>query len=277
MISDDCSTDNTWQIIQSFSDPRIVARRNSVNIGEYNNRNKILEIANGKYILYIDGDDILYKNSLQTIYNYIQVFPAAKSIWGVHHSYFDFIVFPYEFQKEEITGLNFLSTYPISQIGFAETVFDTEALKMIGGFNTKYSIGDTYIKRRFACEFPVLLVVSGFTFWRQTGDQASKIAQKNLKNLTDLLLIDKEILYAEYFPLKGEDFKKAELNYNIRRIKLIFKNSILKLNIVKFFRLLKVVGVPTQDIKFIFQKGDYSYKLNSSGDKPLMNNYNFKK
>ena len=60
IISDDCSTDDTWDIIQEYKDGRIKAWRNQTNIGEYPNRNIVLRQAKGKYFLFIDGDDLTY-------------------------------------------------------------------------------------------------------------------------------------------------------------------------------------------------------------------------
>ena len=60
IIADDCSTDKSWEIICKYDHPQIRNFRNENNIGEYFNRNKALEAARGKYLLFVDGDDILY-------------------------------------------------------------------------------------------------------------------------------------------------------------------------------------------------------------------------
>ena len=59
IIGDDCSIDNTWEIINDFNDSRIVKYRNDTNLGEYPNRNKAVTIAKGDWILFIDGDDVM--------------------------------------------------------------------------------------------------------------------------------------------------------------------------------------------------------------------------
>src|ERR1039458_6787046 len=64
LICDDCSTDQTWAIIQGYVDTRIRAIRNDKNIGEYANRNQALFRAEGKYLIFIDGDDYLYPHCL---------------------------------------------------------------------------------------------------------------------------------------------------------------------------------------------------------------------
>jgi len=63
IISDDCSTDNTFEIIENAitnynGSHRIVLNRNVSNLGVANHVNKILEIANGELIVLAAGDDV---------------------------------------------------------------------------------------------------------------------------------------------------------------------------------------------------------------------------
>lgn len=213
LISDDCSNDNTWEIIQEYNDTRIRSWRNEFNLGEYTNRNKTLYEAKGKYIFWLDGDDIFYKNSLRDYKELINNFPSTAAIWGVSQLQVDFIVFPYLFSPEEITRFNFLSLYPITLFGFAETLFNREILISIGGLKENYMIGDTYIKRRMACEYAILVIPAGKSFWRKTSNQATQRVQKNLINLIETFKIDYEILTSNYFPLKGEEYKLAFYNF----------------------------------------------------------------
>ncbi|MBI1781721.1 MAG: glycosyltransferase family 2 protein, partial [Sphingobacteriales bacterium] len=209
LISDDCSGDDSWDIIQTYRDPRIKAWRNTQNIGEYPNRNKVLKEAKGKFILYIDGDDLLYKDALEDYARFAVAFPKAKGIWGVYPVYFDFVVFPYLFNPQELTALNFLSLYPVTVVGFTDSVFEVASLKEIGGFDGRFAIGDTYIKRKFCCFYDVLLVPAGRAFWRQYPQQASNRVRRHYQQLKETLLIDKEMLEAEYFPLHGNDKARA--------------------------------------------------------------------
>jgi glycosyltransferase involved in cell wall biosynthesis len=60
IIIDDCSTDNSVEIIQSFHDKRIVLLKNEINSGIAKTSNKGLKIAQGKYITRMDSDDIAF-------------------------------------------------------------------------------------------------------------------------------------------------------------------------------------------------------------------------
>jgi len=58
IIADDCSKDNTEDIVKHFMDPRITYFKLDKNSGAAIARNKALEKANGKYIAFLDADDI---------------------------------------------------------------------------------------------------------------------------------------------------------------------------------------------------------------------------
>lgn len=57
-VIDDCSTDNTAQILEKFStDPRIHYLRQSVNQGVAAARNRGIREAKSKYVAFLDADD----------------------------------------------------------------------------------------------------------------------------------------------------------------------------------------------------------------------------
>ena len=58
IIVDDGSTDNTADIVTSFSDPRIRYLSNEQNMGAALTRNKALREAKGHYIAFLDADDL---------------------------------------------------------------------------------------------------------------------------------------------------------------------------------------------------------------------------
>ena len=63
IISDNCSTDNTYNILQYYSNrPRWTIRRNEVNIGALNNMSALVELAEGKYTAIYHADDIYEPN-----------------------------------------------------------------------------------------------------------------------------------------------------------------------------------------------------------------------
>ena len=57
-IIDDCSTDNSLQIIESFQDSRIILRKKEKNTGYTESLNWGIDQARGKYIARMDADDV---------------------------------------------------------------------------------------------------------------------------------------------------------------------------------------------------------------------------
>lgn len=276
IVADDCSPDDTWEVVQEFSDSRIRCWRNEQNIGEYANRNKVLHEARGKYILYIDGDDILYKDALLEYAKFASAFPTAGGIWGVHSIFFDFVAFPYLFTPEALSALNFLSTYPVTAVGFTDSVFKTEALLALGGFDESFAIGDTFMKRKFCCFYNVLLVPAGRSFWRQHPQQASNRVRFFYRNLIETFKIDKLLLESAFLPLDTNELAIAQMNFRIRTIKLIVLNTIRKGKIVDFFKLVIKLGIPFTDFFLLFKKGNYTYSAGGTPSAPLLNEYNLK-
>ncbi len=73
IIVNDCSTDNSDKIIESyFDDPRVVRINNEENIGVFNSRNRALKFARGKYIALLDSDDISMLDRLKLQFNYLE-------------------------------------------------------------------------------------------------------------------------------------------------------------------------------------------------------------
>ncbi len=63
LIADNCSTDNSVEIIKSFSDPRISFFQNSQNIGMTGKWEKVRSLAREKYIWFINADDLVEGNN----------------------------------------------------------------------------------------------------------------------------------------------------------------------------------------------------------------------
>jgi len=72
IIVDDCSTDNSVEIINGFKDERIRLQINSTNSGAAISRNKALEMAKGRYITFIDSDDLWLPQFLEKSIAYLK-------------------------------------------------------------------------------------------------------------------------------------------------------------------------------------------------------------
>lgn len=66
IITDDCSSDNTLEILREYAcaDSRIKFIRNETNSGAGFSRNRSIDAAKGKYIAFLDADDLWLENKL---------------------------------------------------------------------------------------------------------------------------------------------------------------------------------------------------------------------
>lgn len=65
LIVDDCSTDNTDEVVGAFNDCRIKYFHNEVNSGAALTRNKAMREAQGEWIAFLDSDDLWAPEKLQ--------------------------------------------------------------------------------------------------------------------------------------------------------------------------------------------------------------------
>lgn len=65
IIIDDCSTDNSVEVINNFGDPRIVLIQNEKHSGAAISRNKALKAAKGRWIAFLDSDDLWLPQKLE--------------------------------------------------------------------------------------------------------------------------------------------------------------------------------------------------------------------
>lgn len=72
IIVDDGSTDRTREIIESFTDPRIIKVYSDRNRGLITTRNRIAQLAKGKYLALLDADDRAFPDRLALQVAYLE-------------------------------------------------------------------------------------------------------------------------------------------------------------------------------------------------------------
>ena len=83
IIIDDGSSDKSWKIIQDYAkqDKRIIAIKNKENLWISWNRNKLLEKAKWKYIVWQDSDDISMHDRIEKQYEYMKLHTDIWACW----------------------------------------------------------------------------------------------------------------------------------------------------------------------------------------------------
>lgn len=72
IIIDDGSTDNTYNVVCSFNDVRIKYFKNTTNLGTAIARNKGLYESQGRYIAFLDSDDLWLPEKLEKQINFME-------------------------------------------------------------------------------------------------------------------------------------------------------------------------------------------------------------
>jgi len=87
VVSDNASTDDTTEVVRSFSDDRLCHRRHEHNVGLLENHNSCLRSVDTEYALILPDDDLLHEDHLATTVGVLDAHPRV----GFVHSAFDVI------------------------------------------------------------------------------------------------------------------------------------------------------------------------------------------
>jgi hypothetical protein len=77
IVSDNCSADNTGEVVRAVTDPRVRYVRNETNIGLFRNMNQCLEMARGEYICILHDDDLYLPEFLERSVQMLDRYPSA--------------------------------------------------------------------------------------------------------------------------------------------------------------------------------------------------------
>lgn len=170
IISDDASTDRTWDIVSEYRDARIRAIRNPSNLGEYANRNRAIELATGDYLVFIDGDDVIYSHGIELFVRIADAFPQAALL--VQKGYINNIVYPALLTPSETIRNYFYGQHSLLTSSLASNFFVTRLLKA-AMLDPLFRSADEEIRVRMAASHPVLFIAGWMTWPRETPNQAS--------------------------------------------------------------------------------------------------------
>ena len=128
ILIDDCSTDNSEEIIKSYVNKHqnIHYHQLEKNSGAAIARNRGIEIAKGKYIAFLDSDDLWVKNKLEKQVSLMKQhnYPFTFSAYGFIDEYakkFDKAYYP----KEKVSYQDLLKT---NYIGTSTVVIEKELM-----------------------------------------------------------------------------------------------------------------------------------------------------
>jgi len=83
LVGDDASTDNTPELIRSLKDPRIHYQRNSTNVGQFENVNRLIRRARGEYIAIYHSDDLYEPRIVEKEVGFLEAHPEAGAVFAL--------------------------------------------------------------------------------------------------------------------------------------------------------------------------------------------------
>lgn len=79
-VVDNCSTDDTEQVVKSYSDPRLRYVKHPENIGGINNINSAIKMSTGDYIVLFHDDDKMTPSMLEEEYIFLETHPETGCV-----------------------------------------------------------------------------------------------------------------------------------------------------------------------------------------------------
>jgi len=144
IVSDNCSTDHTPELLKSFDDPRLHYFRQETNIGPNNNFNFCLEQAKGEYFLLFHDDDMIDEDFVETC---ISSLAPEESVGVIITG--NRIIDGQDNVREEhrnnaagLSALDFILGWfkDTTTLYLCSTLYNTARLKEAGGFSSKKNI-----------------------------------------------------------------------------------------------------------------------------------------
>lgn len=130
LIVDDCSTDNTREVVQAYADKdhriKLIARK--WNAGPAVTRNRAISCASGRYIAFLDSDDIWYPEKLAKQIEFMLCNDVAFSYTSYRRVHVDGHQIGFVSVPKHVTYYDVLKT---NRIGCLTACYDTEKLGKI--------------------------------------------------------------------------------------------------------------------------------------------------
>lgn len=232
IIVDDHSTDNSVEIARGYerTDFRIKVYQNEKNIGQFQNRNRAAQHANGKYLKFLDSDDIIYSHGLEVMVASLDQFPTAGfAIQNIIPE--DDLPYPYLLKAGKSVEQHFLKR-PFLTSGPSGVIFKKKAFWSVNGFaQPVYTGSDTEILLKLSCKYDLVLFPPGLIWWRRHEQQEFILGVRRF----DYYLND----YCRMISIINTDFSPE--NHVVKKLILKKLRNLQIGRILKLFRMRKLM------------------------------------
>jgi glycosyltransferase involved in cell wall biosynthesis len=274
ILVDDGSTDDTLKIAQSYAemDERIIVL-NKENGGVSSARNVGLEYAKGEYCFFVDGDDLLELDTIETMIKIIASNSADILITGYYRND-SRIHLPFEFEEfvDEKKVIFTRMIDPKFKYGTAlwNKIFRTSLFKNGLKFDTQLHIGedmDVIIQCVIEAERIVVADIAGYHYQTREGSAVSSFSPRMV---TIISAYNKAELYMRKQHIDSEVIRQYRIrcaiscyDYLLKALKSGYKEKSIIMKFQKEIRdnrvFLKKKGVGKGARRFLLEPLSYSF------------------
>src|ERR1035437_56395 len=199
IVVDDGSKDCTAAIAGNYTaDSRVRLFLNETNLSDYPNRNRAAELAQGRYLKYLDADDMMYPHCLEVMVHQMEQFPqsgigftlAPRKEW----------LYPVALSPQDAYRLEFLGSGGLGN-GPTFAIYRKEAFHKVGGFPSARFTSDRTLTLTLAREHPVVFMAPGLVFYRYHAAQEGMAELSNLEAFSRRARVNWEALTHPLCPL----------------------------------------------------------------------------
>lgn len=278
IVVDDCSTDTSILDAKNyFKDPRFRLIRHKANLGLSGARNTGLRAAKGRYVAFLDSDDLLMENSLQV--------RVATCLWGARNS--SRFVGSYcgsdQIEEDLMTApasreinlpfIDFLSSNGLCPFNANQPMLRRDVLRQSGGFNQELTQAEDFdlwqrIMRAGYIFAPARHV--SVTYRKRTNSMIRRAPITHLKTSLDLINSSTQSLRDDQIAWGPNRYEKPLHHYvaQERKVDRVLQFSGMNLaspdpeTVENLARLasaelpdLQTLETPTKSLKSIIRKG----------------------
>ena len=273
IVSDDCSTDNTWNIVKKYKDifPDIFTiKRNKINLGIYDNYQSTYKYVAGDMVLSLAGDDEICSGYFLAINNYIksQILDVQKDQFVILADHISVYPDGREFyhsnkyvKRYEPKGLKIRGI--ISNYSLSESVNNFKCRHIMkykdepGYLYTRESMVD--LQPYLSTEKVYHLAIPGVKYYASRGVSITLGENYFIKGKSDFI---KFILQTNIFKSRPD---REWLELELATTYLLSNRNIYSYVII-FIKILKIIAQPysliivKNKIRQLLSKFHYSYK-----------------
>lgn len=211
LITDNCSTDGTLDIIRSYErlDRRVRIVVNERNLGQFGNRNRAAELARAALIKYHDSDDLMYAHCLEVMVSMITSEPRAgfglSTGWNWNGGPCPMLLTPRMAYQREFLGDGMF------MCGTGGAIFRAQVFRDLGGWVDEGAPSDYYFWLR-ACTRVNVLLLPADLFWYRMHPTQEFQSEKAQREYARVFGASWRALDAADCPLTAEEREQAKRN-----------------------------------------------------------------